>query len=139
MRLKHKTSVQVRFKDIDALGHVNNANHLSYIENARVAYFKDVVGSNINWASTGIILAKVTVEYRKPILLNDNVVVYTGVSRIGTKSFTVVNKIMREIDGSEELLAETEAVMVCFDYKRNETIEIPAEWRNAFADYERGS
>jgi acyl-CoA thioester hydrolase len=134
--LKHKTAIQIRFKDIDALGHVNNANHLSYIENARVEYFKDVVGSNINWAQTGIILASVKIDYRRPIVLNDDVHVYTGVSKIGSKSFTLRNIIVKA-EGSEEIiLAETEAVMVCFDYGINQSIPVPGEWAEKFREYD---
>ncbi len=136
MKQQHKTFIQVRFKDIDALGHVNNANHLSYIENARVEYFKDVVGSNINWASTGIILARVTIDYRQPILLTDQVFVYTSVIRVGSKSFTIKNVIVK-VEGTEEVtLAETEAVMVCFNYTLNQTIQVPDAWRAAFEKFE---
>lgn len=134
--LKHKTEIQVRFKDIDPLGHVNNANHLSYIENARVKYFNEVVGSNINWANQGIILGKVCIDYRQPILLDDKVFVYTGVIKIGNKSFTLKNIIVKEIDGEESILAETEAVMVCYDYRKKESIPVPDYWRDAFVKWD---
>jgi acyl-CoA thioester hydrolase len=134
--LKHKTRIQIRFKDIDALGHVNNANHLSYIENARVEYFKEIVGSNINWAETGIILASVKIDYRQPILLNDDVYVYTGVTKIGSKSFKLNNVIVKTVGDRESVLAETEAVMVCYDYNNKTTITVPAAWAEAFRSYE---
>ena len=41
---KHKTSIQLRFKDVDMMGHVNNANHFTYLELARVKYFNEVAG-----------------------------------------------------------------------------------------------
>lgn len=133
---KNKTSVQIRFKDIDPLGHVNNANHLSYIEMARVNYFEEVVGSNINWASTGIILARVAVDYRMAIMLHDKVFVYTGCVKIGTKSFTLRSLIIKEQQGEEILLAETEAVLVCYDYTRKQTIPMPEQWKAAFEKYD---
>ena len=114
---KHKTPIQVRFKDIDALGHVNNANHLSYIEHARVHYFNDAVGANINWSEEGIILAKAIIDYKMPILLNDKVFVYTRCSRTGNKSFDLEYMIVKEENGKEVVLATATTVMVCFNYR----------------------
>ena len=55
---RHQTNIQLRFKDIDALGHVNNANHFTYFEVARVRYFDEVVKEAVEWSRQGIILAK---------------------------------------------------------------------------------
>ena len=49
MAVKHRTPIQIRFKDVDALGHVNNANHLSYFEYARIRFFDDLIGTEIDW------------------------------------------------------------------------------------------
>src|ERR1051326_6608227 len=103
---KHKTPIQIRFKDIDLLGHVNNANHLTYIEFARVKYFDAVAGEEINWNENGIILAKASVDYKLPILLKDKVFVYTKCSRIGNKSFDLSYLIVKEEKGKEIILAE---------------------------------
>ena len=56
---KHKTRIQIRFKDIDKLGHVNNANHITYLELARVNYLNDVFKQLIDWSKEGIILARI--------------------------------------------------------------------------------
>ena len=48
-RFKHKTDIQIRFKDIDQLGHVNNANHLTYFETSRVKYFNDIFAAETKW------------------------------------------------------------------------------------------
>ena len=68
---KQKTLIQIRFKDIDKLGHVNNANHITYFELARVEYFSALAGSSANhtkpfiieWNNEGVILAKIEMEY----------------------------------------------------------------------------
>jgi acyl-CoA thioester hydrolase len=67
MSRKHKTPVQLRFKDVDALGHVNNANHLSFFELARIHFFDEVIGEEIDWNTTGMILARATVDYKQPV------------------------------------------------------------------------
>ena len=92
----HKLKIQVRFKDIDKQGHVNNANHITYFETARVEYFKDVFRNNIDWIKTGMILANTEITYKRPILLEDEVYCYTKITRFGTKSFEIENVLTIE-------------------------------------------
>jgi acyl-CoA thioester hydrolase len=128
---KHKTQIQIRFKDVDRLGHVNNANHITYFELARVEYFNALMGDDvkIDWESESLILAKMEMEYKQPILLEDKLFVYTWVSRIGTKSFDMSCTIARVINGVEVEAAKGLAVIVCFNYKTNQTILVPEEWK----------
>lgn len=127
---KHKTQIQIRFKDVDRLGHVNNANHITYFELARVEYFNALMGDvKIDWESESLILAKIEMEYKQPILLEDKVYAYTWVSRIGSKSFDMSCSIVREINGVEVEAAKGLAIIVCFNYKTNQSIPVPEEWR----------
>ena len=128
---KHKTKIQIRFKDIDKLGHVNNANHITYFELARVDYF-DAIGEEglkIDWINEGVILAKVEMEYKQPILLEDKLYVYTWVERMGSKSFDMACSMVKETNGTETEVAKGLAVIVCFNYTTNQSILIPDEWR----------
>lgn len=128
---KHKTKVQIRFKDIDKLGHVNNANHITYFELARVDYFNAVAdkGVKIDWVNEGVILAKIEMEYKQPIFLEDEVYCYTWVSRMGSKSFDMSCSIVRMVNGQEIEAAKGLAIIVCFNYKTNQTISIPELWK----------
>ncbi len=128
---KHKTQIQIRFKDIDKLGHVNNANHVTYFELARVDYFNALAdeGVKIDWVNQGVILAKIEMEYKQPIFLEDKVFVYTWVSRVGSKSFDMSCTIVRVLDGVEVEAAKGLAIIVCFDYNKNESITIPELWK----------
>src|ERR1035437_3743603 len=94
---KHKTLFQIRFKDVDMMGQVNNANHFTYLEIARAKYFDDVVAEEVNWSKEGIILAKSTCDYKMPILFKDKVYVYTKCSRIGNKSFELSYVIVKDL------------------------------------------
>ncbi|CAN5336182.1 thioesterase family protein [soil metagenome] len=129
--LKHKTPIQIRFKDIDKLGHVNNANHVTYFELARVDYFDALSSSDIkiDWINEGVILAKIEMEYKQPILLEDKVFVYTWVSKMGSKSFDMSCSIVKLENGVEVELAKGLAIIVCFNYKTNQTILIPEKWK----------
>jgi acyl-CoA thioester hydrolase len=134
---KHKVPIQLRFKDIDKMGHVNNANYLTYIELARVRYFEDVVGTDKKWSQqVGIILARIEIDYKAPVFLHDNVFVYTRCSRIGNKSLTLDWLIVREKQNQEEVVAQGNAVLVCYDYTHEKTIPIPDEQRNAIERFE---
>jgi acyl-CoA thioester hydrolase len=129
--MKHKTPIQIRFKDVDKLGHVNNANHITYFELARVDYFNALMGDNIkiDWYKESLILAKIEMEYKMPILLEDKVFVYTWVSAIGTKSFTMNCSIVKATDAGEIVCAEGLAIIVCFNYETNKTIPVPDNWK----------
>lgn len=133
---KHKTEIQIRFKDIDLMGHVNNANYLTYLEYARVKYFDDVADTEINWNENGLILAKATIDYKLPISLKDKVFIYTRCSRIGTKSFELSYQIVKEEKNTEIVLAEGTTVLVCYDYKNRKSIPIPEEWKKKLESFE---
>lgn len=127
---KHKTPIQIRFKDVDRLGHVNNANHITYFELARVEYFAALMGDiKIDWDTESLILAKIEMEYKMPILLEDKVFAYTWISRVGGKSFDMSCSIVKVENGQEIELAKGLAIIVCFNYKLGRSIEIPEVWR----------
>lgn len=127
--MKHKTPIQLRFKDIDALGHVNNANHLSFFELARITYFNDVIGAEIDWENEGMILARVTVDYKQPVLLQDKIFVYTGLVKTGNSSFELEYKLVREEkDGNETVVSTGTSVIVCYNYKEKKPVQVPTLW-----------
>jgi acyl-CoA thioester hydrolase len=125
---KHKTPIQIRFKDVDKMGHVNNANHVTYVELARIRYFDDILKADGRWSKDmGVILARTEIDYVSPIFLHDNVFVYMRCGKIGTKSLTTEFAIVREKNGREELLAKGVAIIVYFDYHHNRTIAVPED------------
>ena len=101
----------VRFRDLDALGHVNNAVFLSYMESARFAWFVSVGAGDA--------------PYERLILARAEVEVGVRPSRLGTKSF----ELEYEVRADGRLAAEGKSVLVGFDYERGASMEIPAEWR----------
>ncbi len=127
--MKHKTRIQLRFKDGDVMGHVNNANHLTYFETARMFYFKDLVGEEIDWKKEGIILARITVDYKMPIYLTDEISVYTWFVKSGRTSFELAYSIVKtNADGTETELATGTSVLVCYSYTTNKSVPVPKAW-----------
>ena len=120
----------VRFRDLDAFGHVNNAVHASYIEEARVAYFEEVVG--VDLAAVGTVVASLSIDYHRPIELGDELAVETRVSEIGTTSLTLAHDL--RVGG--EVVSTASVVLVGYDYAADEPVAVPDAWRSAITDFE---
>jgi acyl-CoA thioester hydrolase len=127
--------IEVRYGDLDPQGHVNNAKFLSYMEQARVFYLKQLMlwegGSFLNM---GIILADVQLTFKKAIQFGDPIRVGVRISHIGTKSMTSEYQIEDARDAS--LFATGSSVLVAYDYHSQRSVSIPEEWRKAIVQYE---
>lgn len=117
----------VTMRDIDGFGHVNNAVHLTYVENARVAYLGEVVGVKTREQIANI-MASVTIDYRAQVDYGDVLEIGVRTDRIGTKSFQLGYRLVRQ-DG--EVAADVTSTQVMFDFEADRAIEVPAEWRRA--------
>ncbi len=117
--------IQVRFSDIDVMGHVNNAVYLSYFEYARVQYFARLLGTTWDWNKNGVLLVRNEVDYLRPVLLTDVPEIFIYVDAIGAKSFT----LSYEVKVKDVLVTTGKSVMVSFDSTKNVSIEVPAEMR----------
>lgn len=125
------TNIQIRFSDIDAMGHVNNAVYLNYFEFARTHYFKELLDENWDWRKEGILLANNTINYFKPVLLTDEVITETKCVKIGTKSFVLECNLFVIKEESKEKYTSGSATLVSFNYDTNESIEIPSKMKKA--------
>jgi acyl-CoA thioester hydrolase len=134
--MKHQAPIQIRFADTDMLGHVNNANYLTYMELARMSYFNEVVNDAVDWSKEGVILAKATIDYRRPVYLEDSLVVYLAVDHISSKSFSFSYQFKVTKNGEETVCAEGSTIMVCFDYQLNKSIVMPSKWKERIMQYE---
>lgn len=130
----YKTSIPIRFADIDAFGHVNNAVYLTYFEIARSIYWKEVI--KWDWDKLGIIVRKSEIEYLKPILLHDEIYAYVRTSRIGNSSFDVEYVLVRKINDKEEVCTTGFTSCVTYDYALNKPAPIPAYQKNKMKDFE---
>ena len=124
----HRSTTHIRFSDIDAFGHVNNATYLTYYEEARVKFFDDVVDWSYDWSKEGVILARAEVDYILPVHFKDEIFIDTFCSRIGTKSFDLSYQMIMLKEGKEIILSSATTVMVAFDYKNQKSIPVPQEW-----------
>lgn len=119
------SKIYVRFSDIDVMGHVNNAVYLNYFESARMDFFNQLLSKNWDWINNGIILLKNEIEYVRPVVLHDEPLIQLSVEKLGTKSFVLGYQLT--VNG--ELYTRGSSTLVCFDYTKKTTVEIPGDLR----------
>ena len=133
---RHAIPIQVRFSDVDRLGHVNNACYHNYVELGRVHYFRQVLSKHVNWDEQGFVLARTEIDHIEQLYLNDDVLCYTRVFRFGTKSVGFHNAIVRNENGKLIECAAINAVLVAMDYRKNVSIPVPENWKKLIAGFE---
>lgn len=131
---RHRTTVQVRFRDIDAFGHVNNAVFFSYVELARIRYLLDVLRPDEPFDRLPLILARVELDYRSPIAFGEEVAVDTRVERIGRTSFAMAHRMLAGPDA--RLVGDVQTVLVTYDYATARPIPVPDPWRVRIGEHE---
>jgi acyl-CoA thioester hydrolase len=114
----------VRFRDVDALGHVNNAVFLTYLEEARIGFLVPKGAE-----ASGMILARVEIDFRAPLRTGDELEIGVRPVGVGTKSF----ELEYQVRSGETVAAEAKTVLVSFDYATGRSVEVPQAWREALA------
>ncbi|NOZ83895.1 MAG: acyl-CoA thioesterase [Epsilonproteobacteria bacterium] len=120
--------IQIRFRDTDAMGHVNNAVYFTYFEIARGWLFKDLFGWDKmkELKDLPVIAASNSCNYRRPLFIGTNISAECYVSKIGTRSFTITTKIVGD---DKTVYADGKSVVVFYDYKNNRSMEISKHHR----------
>jgi acyl-CoA thioester hydrolase len=120
--------IEVRFRDCDPLGHVNNAVYLTYLEQARLFHWRRLWGFRIEPSPTvpGVILARAEIDYRIPAKYGEALEIRIDLAAIGKTSFTYDYEI---VDGGGRLIASARTVQVMYDYAGGRPVPIPDEIR----------
>jgi acyl-CoA thioester hydrolase len=128
--------IEVRYGDLDPQGHVNNAKHLTYFEQARVAYMIELglFTKDQSFMEIGVILADVHITYLEPVYFGQTIKVGVRAAKLGNKSMTWEQNIVDVEIGRE--LAKGEVVVVTYDYRAQKTISIPQDWRETIVKFE---
>jgi len=119
--------IEVRFRDLDALGHVNNAVYLTYLESARIAYWMHVTKRS-GLDALDMILARVEIDYRSPLSYGEAVDVTVRCASMRRSSF-VLEFAARERSAGR-LVAEARKVLVHYDYAASKSLALPAELKD---------
>lgn len=132
---KYKIEIPIRFSDMDMFGHANNAVYLTYFEQARSAYWREII--KWDWKATGIIVAKAQIDYIQPILLDEKIFAYVKTSRLGNSSWDIEYILVcMEESGSQSLRTMGKTVQVAIDYQTNKPTPIPKSERETMKKYD---
>ena len=122
-----------RFRDTDAMGHINNAVYVTYLEVARQEYWRAFTRTP-DYRRVPFILAHVTIDFRSETLVNEMLRIGIRCDWAGEKSFAFAYEI-REL-GSARLVVEASSVQVCYDYDAKRSIPMPDDLRRSLQAFE---
>lgn len=132
---KYSKPIEVRYADVDLMQHVNNAKYLTYLEHARAGYF--IQACQWEWSKLGMVMARIEIDYKRPILLHHRPLVWIRTIRMGRSSFTQQN-IIAESGNPDQVYAEATNVLVHVDYASGKPLSIPENKKQAIREYEEG-
>ncbi|MBK8806760.1 MAG: acyl-CoA thioesterase [Bacteroidales bacterium] len=133
----HRTPIQIRFNDIDPVGHVNNAVYQEYFDFGRVSYFDEVLNFRDTKRDTWLVIANVNTEYINQIYLRDKIWLETKIPRIGNKSLEMHQRIILEKYDKQWIAAYNKTIMVGINLELNQTIPILDSWKKSIALFEK--
>ena len=120
-------TIQTRWKDMDAFGHVNNATFLTYFEDARIIFFKRW---NIDRMSHSLIVASVKINYYKQLYHPSELVIGQMISRIGNTSFDIASALF--VQDKLNPFATAMITCVCYDLTVNQSVLVYNEIKDDY-------
>ncbi|MDE7159742.1 MAG: acyl-CoA thioesterase [Muribaculaceae bacterium] len=131
---RHRADVQLRFNDVDVLGHVNNTVYFSFYDTGKALYFGATKGMSMDWRHVDRVIANVECAYLAPIVFGEDIEVLTRCVAIGRKSFTLQQMLREKKTGQIKSVSET--VMVSINPADGHAVEVSRGVREAFSAYE---
>jgi len=128
--------INIRFRDIDSMGHVNNVVYLTYFEEGRKEFLRSLFGI-INPEDYNFILAQISCDFYKPIKISDTISLEIWIGKIGQKSFDFNYQLIGKDDKNNEptIYAKGKSIQVFFDYKKNIALPVSKQFRGKVSDY----
>jgi len=117
--------INTRFRDLDAFKHVNNATFLSYLEDARIVFFKRW---NVDHSTRSLIVASINIDYVNQVIHPSELVICQRISRIGNKSFDNFSVIFSK----NKVVCVSTVTIVCYDFKNKITVPVYSEIKKDF-------
>lgn len=125
----HSEDVQIRFNDIDILGHLNNTVYFSFFDTGKAFFFRHIMNGKIDWKRVETVIANIDCAYIAPVYFGEEIAVLTRCAEIHDKSFKLQQILVEKNTG--ELKTACETVMVSFDPETKKAVEMPQRWRDA--------
>lgn len=131
---RHHMPLQMRFNDIDMLGHLNNSVYLTFMDLAKTRYFQAVLGDKLRWGEIGVVIVNINCDFCAPTFFDDVIEVETAVVAVGEKSLTLEQRVYSPDD--ERVRCRCRTIMSGFNTKTLKSEPISDEWREALEKYE---
>jgi acyl-CoA thioester hydrolase len=127
--------IAVRYGDVDAHRHVNNASYFTYMEFARIEYIKHIgLWDGFEFDDIGMILLETTCTFKEPIRYGQKIRVGVKTVKLGTKSMEILNSVEDVETGTQA--ATGRSILVAYDYVNGESIAIPDQWRTTIQEFD---
>lgn len=130
---RYLVPIQVRFNDVDIMGHVSNTVYQNYYDAGKMDYFDHVL-PDLDYVNQGVVGASIKIDYLKPIYMRNQIYVETRISVLGRKSITMDHRLINRDNG--EVLSTCTAVLVCYDGKNMVSVPVPEHWRKSIVAHE---
>lgn len=123
----NRLPIQIRFSDVDVVGHVNNIVYFAYYDTGKAAFMTELLGRPITWDKVDTVVANVDCAFIAPVFYGENIEVLTTCVGIHDKSFRLLQMLIN-VD-TKEVKSVCETVMVSFDPHTQKAAPLNEEWR----------
>lgn len=132
---RHHQPVQMRFNDIDMIGHLNNSIYLQFMDLAKAAYFRQFLdGGRFDWNAVTLVIANINCDFYAPTFIDEELEVLTAVASMSQSSLRLEQRVVNVVTRQVKCRATT--VMVNIDPKTGASRPITDEWRQKLSGYE---
>lgn len=132
---RHCMPMQIRFTDIDMLGHLNNNIYLQFMDLAKIDYFENVLGRRVDMSHLNMVVVNVEIDFLSATFFGEQVEVWTQTTHIGNKSLRLEQRVVES--STREIKAVARTVMAGYDAATNHGMAIQPEWRRAICAFEK--
>ena len=131
----HFIPLQIRFNDIDIMGHVNNAVFQHYFDYARIKYFEDVFGEPLCWDKITLILAGINIDFIHPVHIYHEIGVFSKTTLLGNKSLQMIQEVHKLPENKK--MAFSQVALVAYNVPAGNSVTIPDSWKQDIINFER--
>lgn len=124
-----RTSIQSRLCDFDVFNHVNNVSQQQYLDIGRIDFILEHICADMFARSVRVILVSVNMNFVDQLTMGSPIEVVTELERVGNKSISLRQQIVKRVDGQDVVCTTSTSVLVAWDMSTQTTVPVPEEWR----------
>lgn len=133
---RHRIDLQIRFNDIDILGHLNNTVYFSLYDTGKAYYLEAVNQGRMNWQRVESVIANINCQFIQPIFFGEPIEICTRCLHLGEKSMTLEQMLVNK--DTQQVKSVCHTIMVAINPDTKQSVELPDKWRNGITLYEQG-